>query len=243
MQNTYSIYMHKNKINNKVYIGQTSLDPPEKRWRNGAGYSNQMFYKAIKKYGWDNFEHIILCSNLSFQEANTLEKYYINLYKSNLSQFGYNCTDGGQNSSKLSLESIQKIKDSWTPEKRKEQSKKLKDKWKNDKDFRRKATALNPNQWHPKGELNPMYGTHRTGKEAARKRKVQCVETGEIFDTVKQAAEWANNGKDTIKSHISAVCKGKRQTSGKHPITKEPLHWRYVDEKEPDATVTINYGE
>lgn len=79
-----------------------------------------------------------------------------------------------------------------------------------------------------------MYGTHRTGKDAARKRKVQCIETGEIFDTIVEAAKWSNNGKISSKSHISDVCKGKRKTCGKHPITNEPLHWKYVDEEEKE---------
>lgn len=45
--NNFTIYMHKNKINNKVYIGQTSQNPL-KRWDNGKGYiTSPKFYKAI----------------------------------------------------------------------------------------------------------------------------------------------------------------------------------------------------
>lgn len=42
------IYMHRNLINNKVYIGQT-IQKPEYRWRNkGKGYKDSsLFYKAI----------------------------------------------------------------------------------------------------------------------------------------------------------------------------------------------------
>jgi len=32
------IYMHKNKINNKVYIGYTTQKKPNDRWANGCGY-------------------------------------------------------------------------------------------------------------------------------------------------------------------------------------------------------------
>lgn len=33
----YTVYMHQNKLNGKVYIGITSV-PPQERWRNGQGY-------------------------------------------------------------------------------------------------------------------------------------------------------------------------------------------------------------
>ncbi len=61
---TYTLYMHKNKTNGKVYIGITS-QKPEHRWRNGNGYRGMMFMNAIKKYGWDNFEHLILHEGLT----------------------------------------------------------------------------------------------------------------------------------------------------------------------------------
>lgn len=49
--NNYTIYMHKNKINGKIYIGQTSQNPI-KRWNNGRGYiDSSKFYNAILKYG------------------------------------------------------------------------------------------------------------------------------------------------------------------------------------------------
>ena len=46
----WCVYMHTNKINNKVYVGQTCVKPSY-RWRNGEGYSNGSwyFYNAIKK--------------------------------------------------------------------------------------------------------------------------------------------------------------------------------------------------
>lgn len=75
----YCIYLHRNKINNKVYIGQTKFgDNPNKRWQNGNGYKeNISFYYDIQKYGWNNFEHIILENNLTLDESNKLEKQYI----------------------------------------------------------------------------------------------------------------------------------------------------------------------
>ena len=66
---TYSVYMHINKINGKKYIGITS-QRPKSRWHNGKGYAQQRrFYSAIKSYGWDNFEHIILFNGLTKKEA------------------------------------------------------------------------------------------------------------------------------------------------------------------------------
>lgn len=84
----------------KYYIGITSKNPPSKRWENGFGYrgknGNSYFFKAISKYGWDNFRHIILKKGLSYKEACIWEKAYIASYLSNNAHYGYNLTSGGE---------------------------------------------------------------------------------------------------------------------------------------------------
>lgn len=88
--------MHINKTNQKRYIGVTKK-PPQKRWGlNGINYKKQSyFYNAIQKYGWDNFEHIVVKENLSKTEAFELEKEYIKKYSSNNHDYGYNICSGG----------------------------------------------------------------------------------------------------------------------------------------------------
>ena len=79
----YIVYMHKNKINNKIYIGITK-QKPKNRWNYGNGYLNSgHFIKAIRKYGWNNFEHIILYEKLTLFEAEQKEIELIAKYKSN----------------------------------------------------------------------------------------------------------------------------------------------------------------
>jgi group I intron endonuclease len=99
----WCVYIHTNKFNNKAYIGITSK-LPEKRWgNNGNQYDKRQqkaFAGAIKKYGWDNFEHIIWAENLLEEEAKHMEKLLIALYKTNCCKYknpsyGYNMTDGG----------------------------------------------------------------------------------------------------------------------------------------------------
>lgn len=99
MEKKYFIYKHTNKINGKVYIGQT-CQKPEKRWQNGlSAYShNQHFYNAIKKYGWNNFEHEILLENLTQKEMEYWEDYYIEFYESRNPEKGYNIMKGGKKS-------------------------------------------------------------------------------------------------------------------------------------------------
>lgn len=93
MANNYKIYMHKNKVNEKVYIGQTKQSL-KSRWENGYGYREcPKFWNAIQKYGWDNFEHILIEDNLTLEEANKKEQYYIQKYDS--VNNGYNISIGG----------------------------------------------------------------------------------------------------------------------------------------------------
>lgn len=92
----YLIYIHKNKINGKVYIGQTK-DTVSRRARGGKGYiSSPHFYAAIQEYGWDNFDHLILEDNLTSKEADRQEKYWINIFNSTNPEKGYNLTSGGK---------------------------------------------------------------------------------------------------------------------------------------------------
>lgn len=91
----WCVYKHTNKINGKVYIGQTCLKITD-RWLHGKGYVGcTYFYNAIQKYGWDNFEHEILFENLTKEKANELEKQMIKDYNSMDKEYGYNLMSGG----------------------------------------------------------------------------------------------------------------------------------------------------
>ena len=116
--NNYTVYMHRTP-SGKVYVGITSQDP-EKRWRKGTHYEdNEHFCRAIKKYGWNNIDHLIIKTNLTSVEAAEMEKTLITQYKSNDSQFGYNKSNGGDGciGFKLSDETKKKISESLRGEK------------------------------------------------------------------------------------------------------------------------------
>lgn len=89
----YVIYKHTSP-DDKVYIGQTRQNPPDKRWGKGGRnyFMNYRFMKDIDKFGWHNFKHEILVGGLNKCEANILEKYYINHYNSEDIFDGYNQT-------------------------------------------------------------------------------------------------------------------------------------------------------
>ena len=109
--NCYSVYMHKNKINNKVYIGITTKENPSDRWgTNGTRYNHNNHLKnAIKKYGWDNFEHIILFKHLTKTEAEEKEIELIAKYNATDKNFGYNIQNGGNSNGKMTDEIKRKI--------------------------------------------------------------------------------------------------------------------------------------
>ena len=92
----YKLYVHISP-NNKMYIGITSKAISQRWYGNGSGYATQqLFWRAIQKYGWNNFQHIILFDNLSKEVACECEKYLINKYQTNNPKFGYNVSSGGE---------------------------------------------------------------------------------------------------------------------------------------------------
>lgn len=90
------IYIIKNTVNSKVYIGQTRTSV-EQRWREHlrhAQYGDQIINRAMKKYGVDKFyiETLEIC-NIKLLDYR--EMYYIDLYDSTNKSKGYNVSIGG----------------------------------------------------------------------------------------------------------------------------------------------------
>lgn len=189
MPGKYVLYVHQNKTNGKRYIGISSNY--RQRWNSdGKRYkTSTYFWRAIKKYGWDNFTHRVLVRNLSREEASELEKAYIKKFKTQNDKFGYNLTEGGTHAPpmlgrKHTEETKQKMREAAlgrviSKEQRKKQSERM------------KGLLV--------GRLNP------------RSRAVRCLNTGEVFETQHEAAE----AKGVLQSKISLCCNGlQKQTCG-----------------------------
>lgn len=105
---SYCVYKHTSP-SGKVYIGITKRNPL-KRWKNGLGYKTQSyFFRAILKYGWENFTHEVLFSGLTKEEAEEKEIELIKSYKSNDFRLGYNIREGGCCFDDFSVETRLKI--------------------------------------------------------------------------------------------------------------------------------------
>lgn len=108
MEPNFCVYKHTSP-SGKVYIGITG-QTPENRWQGGLGYKhNEYFFRAILRYGWDNFKHEILHTGLTKAEACAAEVALIAAYHSNEKAHGYNITNGGE-TFKHSPESIEKMR-------------------------------------------------------------------------------------------------------------------------------------
>ena len=92
----YKVYIYTNKINEKKYVGQTCRNLKVRAKKNGDGYQEcTLFYRAIQKYGWDNFEGEIIFDNLTQIEANELEIQLIENLNTRDVNYGYNISLGG----------------------------------------------------------------------------------------------------------------------------------------------------
>lgn len=108
------IYKVKNKINGKIYIGQTIRDL-NKRISGHIRESkleggNKPFVNAIKKYGIENFEWEIIDEATSLDELDEKEVYWINEHNS-LTPNGYNVLGGGQKNRIVSEDLSKRISD------------------------------------------------------------------------------------------------------------------------------------
>ena len=100
------------------------------------------------------------------------------------------------------------------------------------------------------GEKHPLYGKSRTDEEKEKISKsrigkysgvnsgnyssVYCIELDEIFWGLKEVQEKYGFS----RQNITGCCMGRQKFAGKHPITGEPLCWKYVYDKiKKDGTV------
>jgi group I intron endonuclease len=186
-----TIYKITNRLNGKIYIGQTARTL-ERRWKEHCCPSSNcpLLNNAIRKYKRENFT-IEQIDCVDREEANAKERYWIDYYDSANKEKGYNLSLGGEFGS-FNQETLKKMSESH------------------------------------KGEKNNFYGKHHTeacrlkmsklkkglyvGDKHPKARKVRCLDTGEVFNTIKEAEQKYNisHGK------ITQVCQNMvgRKTAG-----------------------------
>lgn len=208
-ERSHVVYAHKNKVNQKQYIGITK-NKPEHRWgAEGHGYVKcPYFWNAIQKWGWENFEHEIIAKGLTVKEAIDMEIELIAKLKTTNPKFGYNTSRGGDVPDYIFSKTMwemdgfredmrQRMQDAWKdPEKRKRRSEATKRRWENP-EFRAKTLA---------------------SVRTACCLKVICVETGDIFDSIRDAAIQYNvhHANITRSIKVGYRCGG--------------YHWEYYDD-------------
>lgn len=202
---------------NKVYIGITS-QPIKKRWRNGIGYKNcTLMNKAINKYGWENFKKEILLENTTESEAKALETLLIKICQSNNPDYGYNLTEGGEGTNGLKLS-----------EEQKEHLRQINLGKHHTEETKLKMSAAHKGNKYNLGrklseEHKKMISEREKGSKNPRARKVICLETLKVYDTMTQARE------ETGATKITECC----QHYYKHK-SSAGLHWEYYDDRLSD---------
>ena len=179
----YYLYRIINKINGKIYIGQTVQ--PDKRWwqhRHDAANPTQTIHYAINKYGANSFEFEVIASCKNQDDANWTEEELIKQYDSLVKNGkGYNISLGGAVAPK-SEEWKQSMRDwhtSLTQEERAEIS--------------RKQSEATQQQIAEKG--HPAQGTKRTPEQSARLSQARKEHPVEYTEEIRQRMSKAHLGK------------------------------------------------
>lgn len=223
----WCVYAHINKANLKMYVGITSQGI-YKRWKKGYGYrSSPHFWSAIQKYGWDGFYHIVLSDGLSEDEAKYSEKYLIKELSLRNSDVGYNQTDGGDGVTGFhpTLEQRKAMSERLSGQNHPFYGKRMSKEFCDAISRARKGIVFTEeHKQHLReshlGKKLPEEQKIKIRQNNPDKIMVQCVETGEVFDSIADVSR--HYGKSA--RHVSECCSGKRHTWNR-------LHWRYYQEE------------
>lgn len=255
----FTLYVHKNKSNDKVYVGYTGRTVTQRWGKDGTKYlqtnkKGQLYHprfaNAILKYGWDNFEHIIIRDDIeSEKEAHQLEQELIREYNATDEKFGYNMTEGGEGMkgryptketrkrmSEAKIGSIPWNKDKkgvmipWNKGKphSEEEKKKIsegrkgKEPWNKGKKGVTVAWNKGLKGQYSKETIEKMTLANRSPEKIQRTKEANSVPVRLVeLDKYFASIEMASKETGVNKSNIVAVCKGKRKKAGGY-------HWQYV---------------
>ena len=210
--------MLKNKINGKIYIGQT-IRPIHRRLRQhetGESKGCRAIYGAIQKYGWKNFEKDYYeCpdEDLNFDEELLVREM------GTLSPGGYNLIEGGGSRGKRSEETKRRIGDGNRGKIRSEECKR-----------KNKESQLGEkgNRYgipHTKESIQKMVEATLGENNHASKRVYQYDLDGAFINSFGSSEEAARQlkGEGTYGSSIRACARGKRNYN-----TAYGFKWSYT---------------
>ena len=241
MGNYYNcIYMYTNKINGKGYVGKAEDFLIRKQTHIYGSYNkknkrdyNTPFHRAIRKYGIENFEVTILKENLTKDEMNYWEDYYIetfDLYAKNGK--GYNVAKGGRGGNTYAGKTEEEME-----EYRRKQSELQKGKNVGKHHTEEAKQKMSKNHADFSGENHPMHGKHHSEES---KQKMSEAKKGENHPRAKRVAQYDLNGNlikiwDYAKQaseelginrgNICSCCKGKLKSAG-------GFVWKYAEQTE-----------
>jgi group I intron endonuclease len=198
----------------------------------GKGYKhNAHLTNAFNKYGWDNFDHDVIISDVDEEYAKSFEKMLINLYHSTNRLYGYNKSTGGESGAGVEFteERRRKISEALTGIKRSEETKKrLSEIMKNRPDEVKHAFAHCQDGKHPwnagiRGEASHSYGIKFSderkrhlsealkGKPKSKEhrakisKKVRYLPTGEVFESITEASKIIGTPITSISNHCKCI--------------------------------------
>lgn len=207
----YCVYKHTNKSNGKMYIGITS-QAVEVRWKKGFGYRYcPAFWRAIEKYGWDGFEHEIIISECSKEEAENFERELIAKYNTSDEKYGYNISLGGSVKGKCNEITKSKI------------SAKLKGRKFSNETIKKMSDSAKGRKFTEK-QIAKMRVAQLGEKHHRAKAVYQIDEKGNVisrFGCIREAARETG----IQDKNINKVCLGQRNMAGGY-------HWEYVIKEE-----------
>lgn len=209
--NIVGIYIIKNEANGKVYVGQ-SRDSESRimhhinKLRQGKHPNIPMQTDYNRSHGDFSFSIIEKCDESNLDD---LEEKYIQMYKSNCAEYGYNKRSGGYSHWKMSEDEKRIISKRFSNANK---GRKMSE------EFKRNLRAL------MSGPGNPLYGKHlseETKKKISDKKSkpIICVETGIVYKNTYVASEETGVSRASIVSHI----RGKSKSAGGY-------HWKYANQ-------------